>query len=75
MLKKKKKKKAKLKKPNWAFFTKLQKKEKLKYLDFVSYFFNKLGFRSVEYTKMTVWDWGLWKINIHMAKKWLETIV
>ena len=36
---------------------------------------NKLGFRSVEYTKMTVWDSGLWKIDIHMAKKWPELII
>ena len=24
---------------------------------------------------MTVWDSGLWKINIHMAKKWPELII
>ena len=53
------KKKQNSKNPIEPFFTKWQKKEKLKYLDFVSYFFNKLGFRSVEYTKMTVWDSGL----------------
>ena len=29
----------------------------------------------VEHTKMTVWTSGLWKINIHMAKKWPETVV
>ena len=57
------------------FFTELQKKRKWKYLDFVSQHFEKLGFRSVEYTKMTVWDSGLWKINIHMAKKWPEPII
>ena len=33
---------------------------------------NELGFRSVEYTKMTVWDSVLWQINIHMGKKWPE---
>ena len=57
------------------FFTKLQKKRKWKYLDFVSQLFKKLGFRSVEYTKMTVWNSGLWKINIHVAKKWPEPII
>ena len=57
------------------FFTKLQKKREIEIFEFCVIFFNKLGFRSVEYTKMTVWDSDLWKIDIHITKKWPELII
>ena len=60
---------------NACFCTKLQKKQKWKYLHFVSYCLNKLGFRSVKHLKLIVWISVLWKINLHMAKKWPERVL
>ena len=70
-----KEKKSKTQKTQLSLFYKIAKKREIEIFGFCVIFFNKLGFRSVEYTKMTVWDWGLWKINIHMAKKWPELII
>ena len=36
---------------------------------------NQSEFRPVKHLKMTVWTSVLWKMNIHMAKKWPEMVV
>ena len=48
------KKKQNSKNPIEPFFYKIAKKREIEIFGFCVIFFNKLGFRSVEYTKMTV---------------------
>ena len=65
----------KCKKRKCLILYKITKKQKWEYLCFVSQLLNQSKFRPVKHLKMTVWTSVLWKMNIHMAKKWPEMVV
>ena len=63
---------------NLCFWTKLQKKGEENISVFCHNFWtnqNLLEFRPVKHVIMTIWTSVLWKINIHMAKRWPERVL
>ena len=63
---------------NLCFWTKLQKNRNGN-ISILSHNFwtnqNLLEFRPVKHVIMTVWTSVLWKMNIHISKKWPELVV
>ena len=61
----------KTKKPIELFFTKSQKTGNGN----IFILCHKFGSRSIKHLKLTLWTSVLWKMNLHMAKKWPERVV
>ena len=63
---------------NLCFWTKLQKNRNGN-ISILSHNFwtnqNLLEFRPVKHVIMTVWTSVLWKMNIHISKKWPELVI